>query len=41
LIYHPDKQKEVESKRNAEMLFAKIKKAYDGFPNLTLFFLDA
>lgn len=29
LIYHPDKHKDPEKKRNAEILFAKIKKAYD------------
>jgi DnaJ family protein C protein 11 len=29
LIYHPDKQKDPENKRNAELLFSKIKKAYD------------
>lgn len=38
-IYHPDKHKTEESKRNAEILFAKIKKVYDGtlkhcFPSL-------
>jgi len=29
LIYHPDKHKEPVDKRNAELLFSKIKKAYD------------
>lgn len=29
LIYHPDKSKDPESKRNAEILFSKVKKAYD------------
>ena len=29
MIYHPDKQKDPESKRHAEILFSKIKKAYD------------
>lgn len=29
LIYHPDKHKEPIDKRNAELLFSKIKKAYD------------
>lgn len=29
LIYHPDKHKDPENKRNAELLFSKLKKAYD------------
>lgn len=28
-MYHPDKHKDAENKRNAEILFSKIKKAYD------------
>ena len=30
LVYHPDKHKDAVNKRNAEILFTKIKKAYDG-----------
>jgi hypothetical protein len=30
LVYHPDKHKDADSKRNAEVLFSKVKRAYDG-----------
>ena len=33
LIYHPDKQKDFESKRASENMFIRIKKAYDGNKN--------
>ena len=29
LLYHPDKHKDVEAKREAEILFARIKRVYD------------
>ena len=36
LVYHPDKHRDADNKRNAEVLFSKVKKAYDG--NILLLF---
>ena len=32
LVYHPDKHRELENKRSAEVLFSKVKTAYDSYP---------
>ena len=33
LTYHPDKQKNPENRKNAELLFSNIRKAFEGEPS--------
>ncbi len=39
LIYHPDKHQNSENKRDAELIFAKLKTAYEGLIDNNAFIL--